>query len=154
MDNSVGIVNHTLGEDSKLESMVENKNPSAKTKAKKQRKSQPEEEYQLQYKQFTESGPRINKDDWLVDAISLDHIDKDKKSDRSLMLHAIEKAYYDREYEKCMELIRSAELLFEVKGHVERESLDKKIRKSAKIERHVTDLLYMKKKCETKLYNS
>ncbi|EGV65241.1 hypothetical protein PSN45_002615 [Yamadazyma tenuis] len=125
----------------------------AKKSKKKVRKPQSEEEYQFQKHLFTQSGPTINTDTWLYDEQALEDLDKDKKTDRMRMLNACEKAYYDRNYPKCLELIAQAETLFGVHQHpvTTREDLDTKVKKSNRVERHITDLVHIKEKCLHKL---
>lgn len=121
---------------------------------KKQRKQQTEEEFQAQKAQFLESGPRINTLDWLYDQQILDNLDNLKKTDRVHMLHACEKAYYMRDYDKCLELIAQAERLFGVAPGDNLEDIKndfalagRKTKKSLKVERHVVDLLHIKEAC-------
>lgn len=127
---------------------------------KKQRKGQTEEEFQHQKALFHASGPQINTHDWLFDQQILDNLDNLKKTDRVHMLHACEKAYYMRDYRKCLELIAQAERLFGVvlEDDSQNESIKqdfadsgRKTKKSLKVERHVVDLLHIKEACLKKL---
>lgn len=131
-------------------------------KSKKVRKEQSEEEYTQQKKQFYHAGPTINTEDWLYDSVGSGQLDNSKKTDRVKMLHACEKAYYQRDYRKCLELIDIAESLFEVKLDNDDDNTDiktgfeasgKKTKKSAKVERHVIDLLHIKERCLYALSN-
>lgn len=123
---------------------------------KKQRKEQTEEEFEAQKAQFAVTGPQINTENWLFDQDLLDKLDNLKKTDRVHMLHACERAYYLRDYDKCLELISQAERLFGVNledlSQNEGIKLDfaeagKKTKKSLKVERHVVDLLHIKEAC-------
>lgn len=126
---------------------------------KKQRKEQTEEEFEAQKAQFAATGPQINTQDWLFDQALLDKLDNLKKTDRVHMLHACERAYYLRDYSKCMELIGQAEKLFGVELEDSSKNEDikldfadasKKTKKSLKVERHVVDLLHIKEACRRK----
>lgn len=127
---------------------------------KKQRKEQTEEEFNEQKAQFQASGPQINTQDWLFDQTLLDNLDNLKKTDRVHMLHACEKAYYLRDFNKCLSLISQAEKLFgvELENTTKNEDIKldfaeagKKTKKSLKVERHVVDLLHIKEACLKKL---
>lgn len=124
--------------------------PGAK-KPKKVRKGQSEEEYMKQKTQFHESGPLINTDDWLYDEQALLNLNKDQKTDRIRILHACEKAYYDRNYHKCLQFIGIAGNLFEIDLQAAAESLDPNDKKVCKMDRHILDLIYIRKKCMEKL---
>lgn len=76
------------------------------------------------------------------------------------MLNACEKSYYQKDYNKCLDLIRRAESLFEVQLDNEEENEDiksdfessgKKTRKSAKVDRHIVELLHIKERCLEKV---
>ncbi|KAF3990029.1 hypothetical protein FT663_02308 [Candidozyma haemuli var. vulneris] len=130
---------------------------------KKQRKEQTEEEFNEQKAQFQASGPQINTQDWLFDQTLLDNLDNSKKTDRVHMLHACEKAYYLRDFNKCLSLISQAEKLFgvELENTTKNEDIKsdfaeagKKTKKSSKVERHVVDLLHIKEACLKKLGSS
>lgn len=129
----------------------------------KQRKGQTEEEYLEQKRQFEESGPQINSEDWLYGEERLSNLDNTKKLDRVHILHACEKAYFMQEYEKCIELIKIGERLFGVELDDEAANDDlktdfqnagRKTRKSTKVERHVVELLHIKEACLKKLSNA
>lgn len=143
------------------ESNPNKQNIEQKTKGKKVRKEQSEEDYLLQKQQFYKNGPTLNTDDWLYDSEGLDQLDDSKKTDRVKMLHACEKAYYQRDYKKCLDLINRGELLFGVNLDNEDnediksdfESSGRKTRKSAKVDRHIIDLLHIKERCFEKLNN-
>mmetsp|Transcript_6911 Transcript_6911/g.8775 ORF Transcript_6911/g.8775 Transcript_6911/m.8775 type:complete len:168 (-) Transcript_6911:2-505(-) len=131
-----------------------------KTKGKKLRKEQSDDDYILQKLQFYSTGPTLNTDDWLYDPEGLDLLDNSKKTDRVKMLHACEKSYYQKDYNKCLEMIRKAENLFGVQLENEEdnegiksdfESSGKKTRKSAKVDRHIVELLHIKERCHEKL---
>lgn len=123
----------------------------------KARKAQTEEEYDEQKQEFLISGPRINTSDWLYQEDRLSTLDNSKKTDRVHMLHACEKAYFVKDYLKCLSLISQAEVLF----GVELEEADKikedfsnsgrKTKKSSKVERHVVELLHIKEACIKKM---
>lgn len=131
-----------------------------KAKGKKVRKEQSEEDYLSQKLQFYGTGPTLNTEDWLYDPEELDLLDNSKKTDRVKMLNACEKAYYQRDYNKCLDLIKKAESLFEVQldNEVENEDIKsdfessgKKTRKSAKVDRHIVELLHIKERCLEKV---
>lgn len=120
-------------------------------KKKKVRKPQTEEEYEIQKHIFQSQGPTINTDEWLYQLP--DNLDNTKKPDRVMVLNACEKAYYDRDYDKCLELVKKAEIFFEVDYDkiIPLQQLNKKTQKSAKIERHILDLIHIKQKCLEKI---
>lgn len=125
----------------------------------KVRKPQSEEEFARQKLEFHTSGPRINTSDWLYDPTVLENVDSTKKVDRVHILHACEKAYFCREYDKCLSLIAEAETLFGVKLEdgpnddlkEEFANLGRKTKKSSKVERHVVELLHIKEACVRKM---
>lgn len=131
-----------------------------KAKSKKVRKEQSEEDYLFQKLQFYNTGPTLNTEDWLYDPQELNQLDNSKKTDRVRMLNACEKAYYEKDYKRCLDLIRRAESLFDVQLDNEEENEDiksdfessgKKIRKSAKVDRHIVELLHIKERCLEKV---
>lgn len=131
-------------------------------KAKKNRKEQPEEDYLLQKLQFYENGPTLNTEEWLYDSEGLDQLDNASKTDRVKMLHACEKAYYQKDYQKCLDLINKGASLFGVRLDNERDNEDiknefkssgRKAKKSAKVDRHIVELLHIKERCLEKLNN-
>lgn len=133
-----------------------------KTKGKKVRKDQSEEDYLSQKLQFYSTGPTLNTEDWLYDPEGLNQLDNSKKTDRVRMLNACEKAYYQRDYTKCLSLIKRAESLFQVQLDNKKENEDiksdfessgKKTRKSAKVDRHIVELLHIKERCLEKVNN-
>lgn len=156
--NSSG--NAVLQEDSCPENEIDCMKPRVlsshiKTKG---RKEQTHEEYLSQKIQFEKQGPTINTENWLLDESALKSLDRNKKSDRIRVLHACEKAYYNRDYEKCIELIRLGENIFGInsdqQAQNQKEEFDmanKKIRKSAKVERHIVELLHIKERCLQKM---
>ncbi|OBA19375.1 hypothetical protein METBIDRAFT_47089 [Metschnikowia bicuspidata var. bicuspidata NRRL YB-4993] len=122
----------------------------------KQRKAQSEEEYLEQKRQFAESGPQVNSDDWLFDEDLVSSLDNTKKFDRVHILHACEKAYFIKDYRKCLELIQLGERLFGVELDddsvndglkTDFQNAGRKTRKSTKVERHVVELLHIKEAC-------
>lgn len=126
----------------------------------KQRKQQTDEEFAEQKQQFLRQGPRINTSDWLFDDSTLDELDNTKKTDRVHVLHACERAYFLRDYEKCLSLISRGERIFGVQ--LEDEDVNegikhdfanagRKTKKSSKVERHVVELLHIKEACLKKL---
>lgn len=127
---------------------------------KKQRKEQTEEEFEAQKAQFAATGPQINTENWLFDQTLLDKLDNLKKTDRVHMLHACERAYYLRDYDKCLDFIGQAERLFgvDLEDLTKNEGIKldfaeagKKTKKSLKVERHVVDLLHIKEACVKKM---
>ena len=84
-----------------------------KAKGKKVRKEQSEEDYLSQKLQFYSTGPTLNTEDWLYNPEELNQLDNSKKTDRVRMLNACEKSYYQKDYNKCLDLIRRAESWFE-----------------------------------------
>lgn len=125
----------------------------------KQRKAQTEEQFLQQKEQFHREGPRINTEEWLYNENILNQLDNTKKIDRTHMLHSCEKAYFMRDYDRCLELVEVAEKLFGVELQDESANDDikkdfsdsaKKTRKSHKLERHVVDLLHIKEACLSK----
>lgn len=76
---------------------------------KKVRKPQTEEEYNAQKLQFLRGGPTINTEEWLYDDDKLDRLEPNKKVDFNYLLHSCEKAYFQRDYLKCLELVQIAE---------------------------------------------
>lgn len=122
----------------------------------KTRKGQTEEQYFQQKKQFFATGPLLNTEDWLANEEDWKTLDNDKKTDRIRMINACERAYYQRDYRKCMDLIAATEKLFGVDLNDEEsnertkdefETLGRKTKKSAKVERHVVDLMHIKERC-------
>ncbi|EGW30716.1 uncharacterized protein SPAPADRAFT_62578 [Spathaspora passalidarum NRRL Y-27907] len=124
-------------------------NPPPK-KSTKQRKPQTEEQYLHQVSLWNESGPTINDDDWLF--TNLDQLDPSKKIDRVKILHACERAYYQRDWEKCLELVKIGEKIFNVDlDEYHDYQLNQGKRKSANLERHVIDLYNIKQRCLSKM---
>lgn len=115
----------------------------------KTRKSQTPQEYEAQKAEFRQTGPLLNTDDWLYHA-QLDQLHPSKL--RVMMLHSCEKAYYDRDYDKCMEMIRKAEKAFGVDESVDYEEQygqrTKKEKKAMMSEKHIMELKYIKERCE------
>lgn len=126
----------------------------------KVRKQQTAEEFEAQKAQFVATGPRLNTSNWLYDPQTLAQLNPLQKTDRVHILHACEKAYFQRDYEKCLELILTGERLFGVEledetanSDIKREfaSLGRKTKKSSKVERHVVELLHIKEACLRKM---
>lgn len=126
---------------------------------KKSRKKQTDEEYLAQKRQFFEEGPTINSDNWLLDEEILKRSNNLKKSDRVKLLNACERAYYLKDYIKCLELVKIAEKVFGVeldddeklKLKEDFETSGKKVKKSAKIEKHIIELINIKEHAQKKL---
>lgn len=124
----------------------------------KNRKEQSEEEFLQQKKDFFSTGPVVQTEDWLFDVADLDHFDTNSKIDRTTFLHACEKAYYLRNYQKCLDLIRRGEGLFGLKNndadHIKESfnNANRKAKKSAVADRHIVELLHIKEKCLEKLH--
>ncbi|KAI3403386.2 hypothetical protein KGF56_003807 [Candida oxycetoniae] len=123
---------------------------------KKQRKPQTEEEYQYQLSLWAKTGPQINTETWLYE--DLDRLDNTRKVDRQKILHACEKAYYERDWLKCLEMCNIGEKLFGVDlnavGEELRRNFENKGRKtktSGKIERHIIELLNIKERCLSRI---
>lgn len=126
----------------------------------KQRKAQTEEEFSHQKAQYEATGPKIDSETWLFDQDGLDALDNSKKIDRVHMLHACEKAYYLRDYARCLLLIERGEKLFGVELNDDETnsslkadfaSSGRKTKKSSKVERHVMELLHIKEACVRKM---
>lgn len=122
----------------------------------KARKQQTDEEFAAQKQQFDQTGPRTNTSHWLYDQEILSQLDSTKKTDRVHILHACERAYFQRDYQKCLELITVGERLFGVEledenanSEIKQEfaNLGRKTKKSSKVERHVVELLHIKEAC-------
>ncbi|KAG7665151.1 uncharacterized protein J8A68_001207 [[Candida] subhashii] len=164
--NHEGDNNGSAGPSSPQETQAPSDNapPRTKTtpqpkKSKKQRKPQTEEEYAQQLELWEKSGPTINDDTWLFK--DLDLLDSNKKIDRVKILHACERMYYESNWKRCLELIEIGEKVFEVDldevGQELKEGLDKqrkRVRKSAKLERHVVDLYNIKTRCLERMQES
>lgn len=134
---------------------------NALKKSKKVRKGQTSEEYLAQKSQFFKEGPFINSENWLYDAAtenSQKELNEKQKTDRVIMLHAVEREYYSRNYLRCLELIHRAEVLFDVGDEETTEHLEHEYKsagivtkKSAKIEKHILELLQIKERCLKRL---
>ena len=125
-------------------------------KKKKERKPQTPEEYDHQRSQFVASGPTINTSEWLYQAVENTELDEKVKHERLMILHACERAFYLKDYVRCMELIARGLAIFNVQDSSTKEEKSKefegiKIHKTAKIEKHILELLYIKEKCEERL---
>lgn len=147
--------------ESEVPSQAETDAPTLNVKTnvgRKNRKEQTEEEFFEQKRQFFSSGPLVQTEDWLFDIAELETLNRDSKIDRTTFLHACEKAYYLRNYEKCLALIIRGEDLFGLeKNHDEelKESFNnanRKTQKSAVVDRHIVELLHIKEKCLKKLH--
>ncbi|KAI5955307.1 hypothetical protein KGF54_001868 [Candida jiufengensis] len=124
------------------------------SKTNKQRKPQTEEEYQHQLKLWNESGPQINTENWLYEEIFDKQLDPTQKINRVKLLHGCEKAYYNRDWEKCLEICKIGEKLFQVDLDVIGETMkinlsleSRRQRISNKIERHIVDLYNIRQRC-------
>lgn len=77
-------------------------------------------------------------------------MDPDTKIDRVRMLHACERAYFERDWNRCLQLIEKTEVLLGVEEQTVRDATAllefKKVRKSAKVERHIVELMNIKKR--------
>lgn len=128
-----------------------------KASKRKQRKPQTEEEFCTQKTQFLSAGPQINEEGWLLKDDTIDLLDPQRKIDRVQMLNACERAYFERDYHRCLELVAQAYQLFGVEDddteQLQRdfEALGRKTKKSAKVERHVVELGHIKLRCLAKL---
>lgn len=157
-------------EDVKIDSKIESHEPIEEAqksiaqltleKKPKQRKGQSEEEFLAQKSQFLNSGPKINKEDWLFDESLLKNLDNSQKLDRVHMLHVCEKAYFNRDYNLCLQYIKRAEQLFGVDLDSPSDTEDmkqnfssagRKTKKSSKVERHVVELIHIKESCLKKM---
>lgn len=143
-----------------VEEATEQVNNLALEKKAKQRKAQTEEEFLEQKAQYAASGPKINTDNWLFEQECLNALDNSKKIDRVHILHACEKAYYLRDYPKCLLLIEIGERLFGVQLNDDESNSNlkadfatsgRKTKKSSKVERHVMELLHIKEACVRKV---
>ncbi|WLF80211.1 hypothetical protein PVL30_003987 [Lodderomyces elongisporus] len=124
-------------------------------KSKKQRKPQTQEEYNHQLQLWQKTGPQINTETWLYE--NMDNLNVDNKADRTKALHACEKAYYERDWTKCLQMCKVAELLFGVDfGELEAEEeallqqfkdVKKKSRICSKLEKQVYELWNIKSRC-------
>ncbi|WPK23605.1 hypothetical protein PUMCH_000846 [Australozyma saopauloensis] len=129
----------------------------------KQRKAQTEEEFLAQKSQFEAAGPQINAQNWLFQDQILNNLDNSLKFDRVHMLHVCEKAYFERNYEQCLEYIKRAETLYGVDLDNASDNEDikqsfssagRKTKKSSKVERHVVELLHIKEACLKRMQSS
>lgn len=137
----------------KIEALTLEKKP-------KQRKAQTDAEFQAQKSQFQAAGPKIDTENWLFEENLLHSLDPTKKTDRVTILHACEKAYFIRDYPKCISLVSIGEKLFgvELDDEVINDELKhdfanagRKTKKSSKVERHVMELLRIKEACLRKM---
>ena len=139
--------------------MADNGSTAGGNKASKrmQRKPQTEEEFSAQKNQFVNAGPQINEEGWLLQDDTIKLLDPQRKIDRVQMLNACERAYFERDYHRCLELVTQAYQLFGVEDddteQLQRdfEALGRKTKKSAKVERHVVELGHIKQRCLQKL---
>ncbi|EER35335.1 conserved hypothetical protein [Candida tropicalis MYA-3404] len=129
---------------------------TSKSKKKKQRKPQTEEEYAFQVSRWNETGPTINTDTWLFE--NLEELNVDVKIDRLKLLHAVELAYYQKDYEKCLELLKLGEKMYNVDFDEVGECItndyknsQKQVKWNKKVERNIMELYNIKKKCINKL---
>lgn len=123
----------------------------------KQRKPQSEADFAAQKTEFAEVGPRINDHGWLTDNNAVAELLAERKIDRVQMLNACERAYFGRDYSRCLELISQAYVLFGApEDEIEQlqqefDAMGRKIKKSAKVERHVVELGHIKERCLAKM---
>ncbi|KAI5965558.1 uncharacterized protein KGF55_000920 [Candida pseudojiufengensis] len=124
------------------------------SKTNKQRKPQTEEEYQYQLKLWQESGPQINTENWLYEEIFNKKLDPNLKINRVKILHGCEKAYYNKDWVKCLEICKIGSNLFNVDlnevGETMKHNLSLEKRRqriSNKIERHIVDLYNIQERC-------
>ncbi|CAK9441048.1 uncharacterized protein LODBEIA_P49170 [Lodderomyces beijingensis] len=130
-------------------------NAASHPKKKKQRRPQTEAEYQHQLDLWRTTGPQINTETWLYE--KLDQLDPENRAHRVKILHACEKAYYERDWNLCLQMCHVAESLFGVElDSMTADARDvaappalenKKTRKSSKVERHVFELHAIKLRC-------
>ncbi|CAH6718491.1 hypothetical protein CLIB1444_01S07932 [[Candida] jaroonii] len=116
-------------------------------KKSKQRKGQTDEEYEIQKQIFHENGPLVNDQDWLLDEDDLANLDKDNKYDRTRIIFACEKLYFERKFDKCLELIQFGEKFYDTEIPTD----NGKTKKSSSIDRQVMELSHIKEKCLSKL---
>ncbi|RCK59048.1 hypothetical protein Cantr_07095 [Candida viswanathii] len=129
---------------------------TTKSKKKKQRKPQTDEEYAFQLEQWNSTGPTINTDMWLYE--NLDKLNVDVKVDRVKLLHAVELAYYQRDYKKCLELIERGEKMYDVDIDAVGECItndyknsQKQVKWNKKLEKNIMELYSIKVKCINKV---
>ncbi|ODV77751.1 uncharacterized protein CANTADRAFT_22875 [Suhomyces tanzawaensis NRRL Y-17324] len=125
----------------------------------KTRKPQSDQEYAAQRDLFHSKGPQLNTQDWLLERVlqDADSIDPETKTDRVVLLQACEKAYYQQDYELCLVLVRKAEAILGVEPFSEHsldEDIQKKVKKTAKLERHVVELHKLEERCLHRLKES
>lgn len=113
----------------------------------KQRKGQTDEEYEIQKQIFLENGPLVNDQDWLLNEDDLANLDKDNKYDRTRIIFACEKLYFERKFDKCWEMIQFGEKFYDA----DIPSDNGKTKKSSSIDRQVLELAHIKEKCLEKL---
>ncbi|KAG2732658.1 hypothetical protein G9P44_003648 [Scheffersomyces stipitis] len=118
----------------------------------KKRKPQTDEQYKEQLASYRQSGPRINTEDWLYDDLQPSDFQNSSKSDRVRLLQAVEKAYFKQDYLRCRQLISLAQAVFGIEDEEEAKAAwdqsGRKVKKSAKLERHVIDLLHIKQRLD------
>lgn len=126
------------------------KNP----KSKKIRKPQTDEEYKIQRKQFYEAGPMLNTENWFLESDIL-ALNVDKKSDRAIALHACEKAYFIKDYQKCLELIKNSEILFglNLQDNDNERNNEPVGKKNKKMDKNISEILKIKERCLEKISN-
>lgn len=123
----------------------------------KQRKPQTAEEYAHQLSLWRSSGPQINTETWLFEDVDkLNPIQS--KVDSAKLLHACEKAYYLRDWNKCLELCNLGAELFDVEldevGDAMKQELQltsRRKRLGKKHERSVVDLYDIKQRCLSRI---
>ncbi|CAI5759571.1 unnamed protein product [Candida verbasci] len=115
----------------------------------KARKIQTDEQYQHQLSLWNETGPTINTETWLYE--NLDKLTPGKKIDKQKILHACEKAYYERDYNKCCELITKGEDIFEVDLESITEEMinnNSSASKKKRLDNDIIELYKLKNKCK------
>lgn len=140
------------GEHINLESS-HNTNQPGKAKV---RKGQSQEEFEIQKQIYHANGPLINTQDWLIDPQLLSRLNNNNKYDRTRVIFACEKLYFERKYEECFRMIEFGEKFYDVKlDEVEStNSVNGKKQKSSKIDRQIIELMHIKQKCIAKATRS
>ncbi|KAI5966005.1 hypothetical protein KGF57_000689 [Candida theae] len=145
-------------EDSEQKLDTDQQQPSQQTPSQtKKRKPQTAEEYAHQLDLWRSSGPQINTESWLYEDVEkLNPIES--KVDSAKLLHACEKAYYLRDWEKCLSLCNLGARLFDVDldevGDAMKQDLQSTSRRKRlgkKHERSVVDLYDIKQRCLSRM---
>lgn len=106
-------------------------------KQSKQRKPQLEEEFLVQKTQFYSQGPTINNDENLFDQV--EQLDLSRKPDRNQLIYMVQRCYYMRDFEKCIEYLNLG------LSHFDDMSVN------SKVDKQLQELLEIKLKCELEL---